>query len=60
MPLEVREIGIKLSVGDEAGADRTGPDPRGCGTRLSAGQRREIVEECVAAVLAALKEAEER
>ena len=60
MPLEVREIGIKLSVGDEAGGTRAAPAGGGCGAKLSAGERRAIVEECVAAVLASLKEAEER
>ncbi|HEY7809689.1 MAG TPA: DUF5908 family protein [Allosphingosinicella sp.] len=60
MPLEVREIGIKLSVGGDAGGARAAPDAGGCGATLSSAERRRIVEECVAAVLAALQDKEQR
>ncbi|HEX8580181.1 MAG TPA: DUF5908 family protein [Allosphingosinicella sp.] len=60
MPLEVREIGIKLSVGDDRGAAQAAPESGGCGATLSSAERRRIVEECVAAVIAALQDAERR
>ena len=60
MPIEVREIGIRLSVGDEAGAAQDWGDGGAGRGRLSAAERRDIVEECVAAVLAALEDREER
>lgn len=60
MPLEVRQIGIRMSVGDERGGGPPAPAPGGCGAGIPAGERSAIVEECLAAVLAALKAEAER
>jgi hypothetical protein len=61
MPLEVRQIGIRLSVGgpDPAQADDGLPDGSAA-SALPAAQRARLVEECVEAVLATLKAREER
>jgi hypothetical protein len=67
MPLEISEIGVHFAVGDPAApadpAGRPGPAPEpGCGGggSLSAAQTSEIVERCVAAVLARLRLREAR
>jgi hypothetical protein len=60
MPLEVRQIGIRMSVGEERGGRSAGPVQSGCGARIPPAERNAIVEECLAAVLAALKAEAER
>jgi hypothetical protein len=57
LPLEVRQIGIRLDVGDQAsaadGADNFGQgEPR---PGLDPSERAEIIGECVEAVLRALR-----
>lgn len=61
MPLEVREIGIRLSVGESAAEGGPAPLPGGSdGKRLDERERAALVEECVEAVLAALRLRSER
>jgi len=55
MPLEIREIGIGMRVGDEAEP----ADARARGDQ-AVPRREEIVDECVRRVLAALKTRQER
>jgi hypothetical protein len=62
VPLEVRQIGIRMAVADGDGEKKEGaraPTGDSCGG-LGAAQRREIVEACVRAVLAELKMGRER
>lgn len=59
MPLEVRQIGIRMAVGDGDGEPESGAQPAS-GAGLSAAQRRSIVEQCVRSVLAELKLGRER
>jgi Family of unknown function (DUF5908) len=60
MPLEVRQIGIRLNVGDVPSATCPGAagDPAGPG--IGPAERAAIIDECVEAVLYALKMARER
>lgn len=63
MPLEVRQIGIHLNVGD--GDQGQADDDSDSGLRapaqgLDPSERAEIVEECVEAMLAALRMQSER
>jgi len=60
MPLEVRQIGIRLSIGadgEPAQGDANGDDSE---LRLTRAERGRILEECVRAVLAELRSAQER
>ena len=60
MPLEVREIGIRLAV-DDAGRGDAGPaEQEGVPNRLSWADRNAIVEQCVRAVLGELNRGRER
>lgn len=63
MPLEVREIGIRLSVGTAHGAAVAG-DVRGQagdgGAALRESERAAIVEQCVRAVIDRLQRGSER
>lgn len=61
MPLEVRQIGVRMNVPGAAGdgAERGG-EHCGEGARISPRQRAALVEECTAAVLEALRLAGER
>ena len=64
MPLEIREIGIRLDVGGDRPdlAPRAASGGGGCddGTGLSPRQRNALIEQCVEAVLTALKHSSER
>ena len=60
MPLEVRQIELKMSVGDEASPAAAGPQAASGGARLSRRERRAIVRETAAAVLDALRLERER
>jgi hypothetical protein len=62
MPLEVRQIGIRLNVGDEAApsARVQGGSEGPSAASVSAAERAAIVGECVDAVLAELKMRSER
>jgi hypothetical protein len=66
MPIEVREIGIRMSVADASApaADSAGsaPDPcgGGGGGQMTRKQRRALIEEVTRAVLAELRRAGER
>ena len=60
MPLEVRQIGIRLTVGDPPPASGPLPDGEAAHPRIAPAERAAIVEECVEAVLNALKMASER
>jgi|GEM_PF-4061907 len=57
MPLEVRQIGIRLDVGDQSPPASQGDRGGGAGEDRPVGrsERDAIVRECVAAVLAELK-----
>lgn len=58
MPLEIREIAIRLAVGDTEPDRASGDNP---GEKaLSAEERAAIVKECVEAVLAELQSRRER
>jgi hypothetical protein len=64
MPLEISEIGVRLSVGETHAPAETvraapAPSPDG-GERLTAARVEEIVRACVAEVLQSLRTAEER
>ena len=58
MPLEVNEIGIRLSVGD--GEPAQAPEAPGSPPALSGLERTALVEECVRRVLEELKRMQER
>jgi hypothetical protein len=61
MPLEVRQIGIRLSVGGPEPADPAAAPSAPAGpTRLAPADRAAIVGDCVDAVLAALAARKER
>ena len=67
MPLEVRQIGIRLNVGEGAGpgsggeAGNDGGDSGPAGAQaIDPAERAEIIEECVGAVLDALRMQGER
>ena len=63
MPLEVRQIGIRMQVGEPAGpafAKSGDGDGKGCGVGLSARERAAVVNDCVSAVLAELARRSER
>lgn len=61
MPLEVRQIGIRLNVGDGQIADGDGEaGPPGDGQGIDPAERAGIVEDCVEAVLTALRMQSER
>jgi hypothetical protein len=57
MPLEVRQIGIRMDVGDQAppAAEGKGPGWPAEERPVGRSERAAIVRECVAAVLAELK-----
>jgi len=62
MPLEVRQIGIRLDVGDHSapGQDGDGPDWSSEERPLGASERAAIVSECLEKVLAELRLQSER
>ncbi|HEX8527940.1 DUF5908 family protein [Allosphingosinicella sp.] len=64
MALEVREIGIRMQVGEPAGsadaAKSSDSGEKGCGVSLSARERAAVVADCVSAVLAELARRGER
>jgi hypothetical protein len=62
LPLEVRQIGIRLNVGDSGAGQDDGEASRSPGVRqeIEPSERAAIVEECVDAVLAALRMQSER
>ncbi len=63
MPLEVRQIGIRLNVGDSGSGPADGGEQRpGSGGRgeIDPSERASIVEECIDAVLNALRLQSER
>ena len=59
MPLEVRQIGVRMNLPGAAGDGAEEGDEH-CGTRISPRERAALVEECTAAVLEALRLAGER
>jgi len=60
VPIEVRQIGIRLAIGEGDGAPASG-GPNGDDTpRLTRAQRARMVDECVRAVLAQLRADRER
>jgi hypothetical protein len=60
MPLEVRQIGIRVNVGDSPPACDAGAAADAAPLRIAPAERTAIVDECVEAVLNALKMAGER
>jgi hypothetical protein len=61
LPLEVRQIGIRLNVGDEQDPDGDGgPGSSGDGQGIDPAERAGIIEDCVEAVLTALRMQSER
>jgi hypothetical protein len=60
MPLEVREIGISLSVAETPGGDAPKSEAGVSGGGLTAHERRLLVDECVRAVLQELARGRER
>jgi hypothetical protein len=60
MPLEVRQIGIRVNVGDPPPACGGAPPADAAPTGIAPAERAAIVDECVEAVLNALKMASER
>jgi hypothetical protein len=60
MPIEVREIGIRLAI-DDGGGDAEAPSAQAVGSgRLSWADRNAIVEQCVRAVLDEINRRRER
>jgi hypothetical protein len=60
MPLEVRQIGIRVNVGDSPPACGAAPAVGAAPPNFAPAERAKIVDECVEAVLNALKMASER
>lgn len=68
MPLEVREIGIRMQVGDAGGGQDGGGGDGGGASALDllqsggdgGGERTRLIEQCVEAVLAELARRSER
>ena len=63
MPLEVRQIGIRLSVGESGSGqpdDRPAAADGGERREMDSSERAAIVEECVDAVLTAIRMQSER
>jgi hypothetical protein len=62
MPIEVRQLAIRMSVGDEKApaADPGDSGQEACGAKLSPEEREAIVQQCVRQVLGELRLRRER
>jgi hypothetical protein len=60
MPFEIRQIGIRLAVGDEDQGEAPRAPQDGAAPGVSAAERARMVRECVAAVMAELRAGRER
>lgn len=62
MPIEIRQMAIRMSVGDEKApaADYGDSGQEACGAKLDPDEREAIVEQCVRQVLGELRIRRER